>query len=90
MPICPECRFDFQGKRKDAVFCGTPCKDKFHNREKCLGLRLDPENMAYLRDVAEAMGHGLSQQLNIMVNRQRDPDGQQEDYQAAIFGVKEA
>ena len=86
MPLCPECRSEFEATRKGKVFCSLVCKDRFHNREKMSGLRLEPENYAYVKSVADAMGKGIGEQLNIMVNRLRDPDGQQENYDA-IYGT---
>ena len=69
------------GKR----FCSDHCRNIWHGRERADGWKLEPGNATYVRSLAAAVGVGYNEQLNIMINRLRDPDGMQDNY-AAIYG----
>lgn len=76
MAICLNCKKEFESKRTNKRFCMQTCKDEYHNREKCEGIKLTEQIRNQLQSLANAHGIPINEMACKILHQAMNPDGQ--------------
>lgn len=74
MPACQECGGCFETKRREAMFCGDPCRKSHHNRRATRGAELYDLLMTMRYDRAHAKDEALWSHICALTSAYRTSD----------------